>query len=132
MHLRLIAQSRVKTDKIDAGVIGELLRVGFFPKVTLPPKEIREVRELLRGRIKISRNVAQAKNRLHGLLTRTGIDYETKQVRGAGVEAWLESLPLTASQRFMADIQLLRRVFYYEGKTSTTRLDSDSNRCREG
>jgi transposase len=103
LHLRLIAQSRVKTDKIDARIIGELLRIGFFPKITIPPKEIREVRELLRGRIKMSRSVTQAKNRLHGLLTRAGIDYEPGDMRGAGVEAWLMSLPLTPPQRFMAD-----------------------------
>ena len=103
LHLRLIAEARIKTDKIDARVIGELLRVGFFPKVTLPPKEIREVRELLRGRIKLARNVSQAKNRIHGLLTRAGVDYEAKEIRGVGVEAWLAGLDLTEPQRFMAD-----------------------------
>jgi len=103
LHLRLIAQARIKTDKIDARVIAELLRVDFFPRINLPPKEIREVRELLRGRVKLARSVTQAKNRIHGLLTRAGIDYETKELRGVGVEAWLAGLPLTPPQRFMAD-----------------------------
>lgn len=103
LHLRLIAQARIKTDKIDARVIGELLRVGFFPKINLPPKEIREVRELLRGRIKLTRSVTQARNRLHGLLTRAGIDYQRGDLQGAGVDAWLVGLPLTPPQRFMAN-----------------------------
>jgi len=103
LHLRLIAEARIKTDKIDARVIGELLRVGFFPKVTLPPREIREVRELLRGRVKLARNVTQAKNRIHGLLTRAGVDYEAKELRGVGVEAWLAGLELRPCQRFMVE-----------------------------
>ena len=102
-HMRLIAEARIKTDKIDARVIGELLRVGFFPKVNIPPKEIREVRELLRGRIKLSRNVTQAKNRIHGLLTRAGVDYEAKELRAVGVEAWLDGIEMTPPQRFMTD-----------------------------
>jgi|GEM_PF-5526250 len=72
LNLRLIAQSRIKTDKIDARVIVELLRVGFFPTIAIPPKEVRQVRERLRGRIQVSRTLAQAKNRLHGEACTTG------------------------------------------------------------
>jgi len=102
LNLRLIAQSRIKTDKIDARVIAELLRVGFFPTIAIPPKEVRQVRELLRGRIQVSRTLAQAKNRLHGVLSRAGVDYEKAQALGAGAEAWLESLELPEGPKFMA------------------------------
>ena len=102
LNLRLIAQSRIKTDKIDARVIAELLRVGFFPTIAIPPKEVRQVRELLRGRIQVSRTLAQAKNRLHGVLSRAGVDYEKAQAMGAGAEAWLESLELPEGPKFMA------------------------------
>ena len=55
LKLKLIAESRIKTDKIDARVIAELLRVEFFPQIKIPPQEIRQIRELLRGRVLLVR-----------------------------------------------------------------------------
>ena len=106
LKLKLIAQSRVKTDKVDARVIAQLLRVGFFPDIAIPPRSIRQVRELLRGRVALTRSATQAKNRLHGLLTRAGIDYERAEAFGAGAEAWLDTLPISPEERFMAQTYL--------------------------
>jgi len=49
--MRVIAESTVKTDRIDARVIAELLRVNYLPTCYVPPQEVRQVRELLRERI---------------------------------------------------------------------------------
>jgi transposase len=48
--VRLIAEAKVKTDKIDARTLAHLERTGFLPESYIPPREIRDKRELLRYR----------------------------------------------------------------------------------
>lgn len=114
--LKLIAESRIKTDKLDARVIAQLLRIGFFPSIAIPPKDVRRLRELLRGRVKMTRSAATMVNRLHGVLTRAGVDYRRSDVSGAGAEAWLDGVELAPEARFMAltwrqtALDLYRRV----------------------
>jgi transposase len=100
--IRLIAHAKIKTDKIDGRVIAELLRCRYFPAIVIPPKAVRDARELLRGRAKLRRTEAQQKNRLHGVLTRAGIDYRAKDLTGPGTEAWLESVGLEPGAAFLA------------------------------
>ncbi len=73
-ELKAFAKRNKKTDKIDAKLIADVLRKGYLPTVTIPSKEIRNIRELLRYRINIvkerSRNIHQLKN----LLARLGED----------------------------------------------------------
>jgi transposase len=102
LKMRLIAQARIKTDKVDARVIAQLLRADFFPRIAIPPAEIRQVRELLRGRVRMGRGVTQMKNRLHGVLTRAGIEYEKKELLGPGAKAFLEGVNLAPAPKFMA------------------------------
>jgi transposase len=44
---RIIAEAKIKTDKIDSGTLAKLLRADFLPQSYIPSKEIRENRELL-------------------------------------------------------------------------------------
>lgn len=53
--VRVIAESRIKTDKIDARVLAELLRTGFLPEAYLPPAGVREQRMLLRHRERVKK-----------------------------------------------------------------------------
>lgn len=41
---RWIAEARIKSDKIDAGILAELVRVDHFPSIAIPPKRIRDLR----------------------------------------------------------------------------------------
>jgi transposase len=100
--MRLIAEARSKTDVIDARTIGELKRTGFFPAIAIPPAAIRHGRELMRGRVRLMRTMSQMLNRLHGVLTRAGVEYAKEDVHGLGVEAWLDSLDLCAEARLIA------------------------------
>ena len=47
---RAIAEARIKTDSIDATTLAELLRVDGIAKAYIPPREVRDMRELLRYR----------------------------------------------------------------------------------
>lgn len=46
--VKIIAESQIKTDKVDALVLAQLLRTNFLPESYLAPKEQREARDLLR------------------------------------------------------------------------------------
>jgi transposase len=45
LKVKAIAEAKIKTDKVDAGVLAQLLRCDFLPQVWIPDKSIR----LLRG-----------------------------------------------------------------------------------
>ncbi len=51
-NIKLIARSRIKHDKVDARVLGQLLRMKLFPRSHIPDEEIREKRLLTRDRVR--------------------------------------------------------------------------------
>src|SRR5262249_4708004 len=76
-----------KTDKLDARGLAILLRNGTLPEVWIPPRELRDQRELLRLRIFLVHLRTRVKNRIHGTLARHNV-----QIPGAdlfGVESRL-------------------------------------------
>ena len=48
--VRVIAESKSKTDRYDARMLAELLRINFLPESWVPPAEIRWLRGLIRQR----------------------------------------------------------------------------------
>lgn len=72
-----------KTDKLDAGGLGILLRNGTLPEVWVPPAELRDQRELLRLRMQLSGQRTRWKNRIHGALTRYNLQVEASDIFGA-------------------------------------------------
>ena len=77
--IRWIAEARIKTDKIDAGILAELLRADLFPTIAIPPRRIRALRELVRGLIRMRRQSTRLRNQVHGMLGRQGVRYERKE-----------------------------------------------------
>jgi transposase len=69
---KAIAAARVKTDAVDARTLAQLLRADLLPEACVAPRELREVRELLRHRIALTRLRTALKNRVHALLARQG------------------------------------------------------------
>jgi transposase len=67
---RAIAEAKIKTDKIDARVLAELLRVNYLPTVWLPDAATLELRHLLSDRQSDVARRTEVKNRIHGVLQR--------------------------------------------------------------
>jgi len=61
-------QNPDKTDFQDARVLGDLVRVGYLPRVWLPPESIRELRRLVRYREELVAQRRQAKQRLRAIV----------------------------------------------------------------
>lgn len=70
MKVKLIAQTRVKTDKRDTLALAHLLTAGLIPEVWVPPVEVRELRGLIAHRRQMVKRRTMVKNRLHSLLHR--------------------------------------------------------------
>ena len=98
--MRVIAESTVKTDRIDARVIAELLRANYLPTCYVPPQEVRQLRELLRQRAFVVTLRTKVKNRVHGLLDKLGIEHPFDNLfSGRGLE-FLKSLKLDGAYQW--------------------------------
>ncbi len=70
---RAIAEARIKTDSIDASTLCDLLRANLIAESYIPPKEIRNLRNIMRQRRAIVKGRTQIKNRIHAVLLMNGI-----------------------------------------------------------
>lgn len=68
--VRAIAAAQVKTDRIDARTLAQLLRAGLIPRAYVPGRETRQLREAVRQRLFLVRLRTMVKNRIHALLDR--------------------------------------------------------------
>lgn len=91
---RLIAEARVKTDKVDARILAQLLRANMLPLCFVPSRMQRDRRQFIRHRISLVKMRTEVKNRIHALLDKHGLScpYPTLFSK-KGVE-WLRSLKL--------------------------------------
>lgn len=89
---RAIADARIKTDKIDARTLVHLLRANLIPTSYVPPKDIRELRKIVRHRIFLGRYRGQIKNRIRAELNRKGTKYPGKGLFALKGIKWLNQL----------------------------------------
>ena len=70
LKMKAIASAKIKNDKVDARVLAYLLRGGLVAECYVPPKELRDLRALVRHRARLVRTKTAIKNRVHALLDR--------------------------------------------------------------
>jgi transposase len=101
---KLIAEARIKTDKLDSRVLADLLRTNYLPTCYVPDQELRQRRELLRHRAYLIRIRAALKNRVHVILAKLGIDHPFDNLFRKQGLAFLKQLELPwAYQEAMTD-----------------------------
>ena len=69
---RAIAEAKVKTDKVDAEILAQLLAADFLPAVWLPDAETSALRRQLLRRAQLVRQRTRLKNQVHAILHRRG------------------------------------------------------------
>lgn len=104
---KAVASAKIKTDKIDATVLAQLLRMDFLPAAYAPPREVRDLRDLLRHRATLVRVRTAAKNRIHALLARYGIRHPFSDLFGQAGRAFLSQLELRPFHRVVLEDNLL-------------------------
>ena len=98
-HTKAIAAARVKTDAVDARTLAHLLRADLLPEAYVAPRELRELRELLRHHIALTRLRTALKNRVHALLARQGVQHGRAELFGPQGRTFLGELALPAPTR---------------------------------
>lgn len=80
--VKLIAETKRKTDKVDAKVLAELLRIEGLPeKIHMAEGDIRELRDLLRARQQLVKSATSLMNQLRGLLRQEGVKLKAEAFR---------------------------------------------------
>lgn len=67
---RAIAEAKVKTDKVDARILAQLLAADFLPPVWLPDDRTRSLRRQVARRAHIVQQRTRIKNQIHAILAR--------------------------------------------------------------
>lgn len=124
---RIIAEAQVKTDKVDAFILAQLLRFDWIPQVHIPAKETRERKEVLRQRCFFVRQRTMLRNRIHRLLGGQH-DLKLPQVSdlfGKKGMSFLErlELPAPAGLLLKQQLEMLRTV--------QTRIKEDESALEE-
>jgi transposase len=93
-YVSRMKQTPDKTDWQDSRVLADLVRVGYLPRVWLAPREIRELRKLVRFRQQLAAQRRTAKQRIRALLHEERIkpSVNAKPWTKAWL-AWLETTP---------------------------------------
>jgi transposase len=100
--LRVIAESKNKTDKLDAQTLAEFLALNQVPESWRPTPRVREHRTLVRLRSYAQGRITSAKNKLRWIVANYNAD-RTDLFSRAG-RADLKKIDLSAADRFAVDL----------------------------
>ncbi len=96
---RVIAEARIKTDKLDARILCHLLRSNLIPESYVAPDNIREDRSILRLRINLVQDRTRVVNRVHSLLDKYDANYDGSHLVGKKGIKWLKTLKLEGNDQ---------------------------------
>ena len=110
MKVKAISSAKVKTDKVDARTLAQLLRMDMIPASYVPDKEVRDVRELVRHRKALVEKTTAFKNRVKAELLRRGIrrPEELKTSWSDKSMAWMRSLDIVVVNSNLDVIEALQ------------------------
>ena len=100
-HLRVIARSKRKTDKLDAQTLAEFLALDQIPEAWRPTPRVREHRVLVRHRNYVVRRITSVKNKLRRVLSHYNADLRNL-FTDEGRE-YLAMIELSEADRFVTD-----------------------------
>lgn len=99
LQVKAIAHAKVKTDKVDATILAQLLRTDLVPRAYLAPKAVRELRDLLRLRASLVRLRTGVKNKIHAVLAKEGLTVPVTDLFGRRGRVWLANTALSPTHR---------------------------------
>lgn len=89
LRMRAMTVRRSKSDRLDAQLLAQLLRLDQIPLAYIPPEPYQMLRDLTRYRTSLGRQVAKAKTQLRNLLARENIQAPYKYPFGPRGLYWL-------------------------------------------
>lgn len=106
LKTRAIAEANIKTDKVDASVIGQLLRCDYLPGVWAADEPTRRLRQTVARRTALVQDRAAVKNRIHSALAGELIAVPTARLYDKSGLQWLRETQLPEQARRFVDSDL--------------------------
>jgi len=110
LKTKAIAYAKVKTDKLDAKVLADLLRSNLLAEAYVPNIEIRKLRSLCRERRKIVAERTRWKNRIRHELVRRGVKPHFRNLWSKQGMLWLSGLGIESVNRALFMISCLNKA----------------------
>ncbi len=112
---RAIAEAKVKTDKVDARILAQLLAADFLPPVWLPDDLTRSLRRQVTRRAHLVRQRTRIKNQVHAILARNlAPTPPVSDLFGKAGRHWLLTQPLPADEQ--SSVHALLRQLDFHGE----------------
>lgn len=107
MRIKAIASARIKTDKIDASVLCDLLRANLLPESYFSPPQVRSWKESVRFRASLIGLRTQLKNKVHAILHKHALKHNFSNLFGVGGRRWLAEIDInepfnTSLQKYLS------------------------------
>jgi transposase len=103
LRTKAIAGAKIKTDKVDALALAQLVRTGYLPEVWIPDDETRLMRQRSTERAMLSADRTRIKNRIHSVLHQRLIEAPPGDLFCGRNLVWLKALPLESLDAFGRD-----------------------------
>lgn len=116
-RLRAMIQRRTKTDKLDAQLLANLLRINQIPLAYIPPDHYQQLRDLTRCRARLGRDLAEVKIKLQALLARRNMLAPYQVPFGRRGLAWFQNQDFGPIENFVRD-ELLGRFAHFSTQIS--------------
>ena len=112
LQTKAIAAAKIKTDKVDAFVLAQLLRCDFLPRVWEPDEPTQQLRRLTSRRAALVGQRTAVKNRLHSVLAMRLLVPAVEDLFGSKGRAWLRACTIDDEGRHLldSDLRLLENI----------------------
>ena len=112
LRLRAMIQRRSKTDKLDAQLLANLLRIDQIPLSYIPPEPYQQLRDLTRCRARLGRDLADVKIKLRAILARKNQQAPYRVPFGVRGLAWFRGQDFGPIENLVRD-ELVQRFEHY-------------------
>ena len=120
---RAIAEAKVKTDKVDARILAQLLAADFLPETWVADDQTRRRRRLVARRVHLVKQRTRLKNQVHAILSRNLVPTCPHADLFGGVgRRWLAQQTLPLDEQRSVDA-LLRQIDFHGDELAEVERD---------
>ena len=109
IKVKQIACARVKTDKKDTLILARLLSANLVPTVWVPPKHVRELRQLISHRRRMASMHTQVVNRMHSVAHRHHLNHPKGKDFQAKNTGWQRDESLSRLEKMQLELDMETR-----------------------
>jgi transposase len=106
LKTKAIAEANIKTDKVDARVLADLLRCNYLPSVWVPTPDVEDKRAIAARRTALVHERTSIRNRIHSVLARRLVAAPEGGLFSDKGLTWLKHVELEPLDRALIDANL--------------------------